>query len=155
MHQTRLEFWLFSSGVDVYLLELVEIRRGAKSWNWCMFFMHQSQKAELIMVLGCTKSPTKVSKAKDVRKDQAAPSLPPFRRSDTPACGDGRRSWCDCQTVGVSGTACHTARSRNWSLLPPVVRHEKPTWFWTGHQRRTLSSKKGKKIRNLQWWSDL
>lgn len=31
MHQTRLEFWLFSSGVDVYLLELVEIRRGAKS----------------------------------------------------------------------------------------------------------------------------
>lgn len=55
-------------------------------------FMHQSQKAELIMVLGCTKSQTKVSKAKDVWNDQAAPSRPPLRRSDIPACGDGRRN---------------------------------------------------------------
>lgn len=31
----------------------------------------------------------------------------------SPVCAHGRKSWCDCQTPGVSDTACHITRSKS------------------------------------------
>lgn len=40
--------------------------------------------------------------------------------SHVPVCVHGRKNWCGCQTPGVWGTACDTARSRKETSDPPL-----------------------------------
>lgn len=120
---------LLYSVADVFVLELLKVQRGAKGWNCCVFSGCASiteTRADCSQQCWDVTNPEPWSaKWKMCVRIKQWMTL---RLSELPACGDGRRSWCDCHTVGVSSTACYTARSRNWSLLPPVSRHKKATW---------------------------